>query len=326
MSHVYDFETARRAVDSVARRTPLLPASELSDRLGRPVYVKAECLQVTGSFKVRGAAARLSVMSQEERDVGVVACSSGNHGKAVAYVADRLGIPATVCVPEWVDPVKLEGIRSAGAETLLIGETFDESEAHAVELAASSGRVYASAYDDPWVIAGQGTIAAELCEQLGGTPELVVAPLSGGGLVGGIAAAFAARTASAGELGPRVVAVSAKNASVMLESVRAGTPVDMPEVETLANALAGGIGLDNAFSFELIRDLIEDHVTVTEQEIGAAMAYAATALHLVVEGGGAVGLGAALSDTWRPPEGQGAVVIVLSGGNVAPAVLAGVLR
>ena len=150
------------AVESIARRTPLLRAPELSDQLGRPVWLKAECLQVTGSFKVRGAAARLSALNDQERMRGVVSCSSGNHGRAVAYVAQKLGIPASVCVPEWVDPVKLEGIKRDGAEAVLVGSTFDEAESHALELSERTGRTYISAYDDPWVIAGQGTIALEI--------------------------------------------------------------------------------------------------------------------------------------------------------------------
>ena len=132
-----DFAQATAAVRGIARRTPLLDAPRLSERLGVPVLVKAECLQVTGSFKVRGAATRLTALSEDERQRGVVACSSGNHGRAVAYVAERLGIAATVCVPAWVDPVKLEGIRARGAEALLVGDTFDEAEAHALELAAT---------------------------------------------------------------------------------------------------------------------------------------------------------------------------------------------
>jgi len=317
-----DFEGAHAAVAGIARRTPLLEAPELSEGLGRPVFVKAECLQVTGSFKVRGAAARLSALTPAERAQGVVACSSGNHGRAVAYVAKRLGIPATVCVPEWVDSVKLGGIRAAGTETILVGASFDASEAHAVALALSTGRTYVSAYDDPWVIAGQGTMAREITEQLGTVPGVVIVPLSGGGLLGGIAAGFAHHQQGAA---PHMVGASAERAAVMLASVRAGRPVEVEEEETLANALAGGIGLDNRYSFALIRDLVDTHVTVTEAQIAGAMAYSTRALRLVAEGGGAVGLAALLSG-WSPlPAVEGPIVVVLSGGNVAPAVLASVL-
>ena len=323
---VLDFAQATAAVDGIARRTPLLEAPELSEKLGVPVWVKAECLQVTGSFKVRGAAAALAALSPEEREQGVVACSSGNHGRAVAYVAERLGISATVCVPTWVDPVKLEGIRARGAEAVLIGDTFDESEAHALDLASTSGRRYVSAYDDPWVIAGQGTLAFEILDQLGAVPSAVLVPLSGGGLIGGVAAALQEKLLADA---PRMVAVSAEAAAVMLASVQAGKPVELPEQTTLANALAGGIGLDNQYSFELVRNRVQEHVTVSESEIANAMAYAASSLRLVAEGGGAVALAAVLAGVWLPDakalDANRPVVVVLSGGNVAPATLASVL-
>ncbi len=306
------------------RMTPLIRDRHLSAAVGRDVYLKAECLQVTGSFKVRGAAFRLMALTDEERERGVVACSSGNHGRAVAYVAQRMDIPATVFVPEWVDGTKLAGIEAAGAETHRAGATFDESEALAVAYAEETGRPYVSAYDDPWVIRGQGTLAPEIVGQLEGhAPAAVVAPLSGGGLIGGMAQTFQRMSTPS----PTVVAASADRAAVMLASVRAGHPVELPEEETLANALAGGIGLDNRHSFALVRDLVDEHVEVTEEEIASAMRYAVERLRLVVEGGGAVGLAALLSGRWRPPSvpDAGPVVIVLSGGNVALDALAGVL-
>jgi threonine dehydratase len=241
-------------------------------------------------------------------------------------VAERLGIPATVCVPRWVDPVKLEGIRAHGAEALLVGDTFDESEAHALDLARKSLRRYVSAYDDPWVIAGQGTLALEILDQLNAVPGAVLAPLSGGGLIGGIAAALQERLLGDA---PRVVAVSAEAAAVMLASLRAGKSVELPEQETLANALAGVVGLENQYSFDLVRNCVQEHVSVSEAEIKNGMAYAATSLRLVVEGGGAVALAALLSGVWAPhadgPDPERPVVVVLSGGNVAPATLASVL-
>ena len=323
MSIPLNSEGVTNAVESIARRTPLLRAPELSDQLGRPVWLKAECLQVTGSFKVRGAAARLSALNDQERMHGVVSCSSGNHGRAVAYVAQKLGIPVSVCVPEWVDPVKLEGIKRDGAEAVLVGSTFDEAESHALELSERTGRTYISAYDDPWVIAGQGTIALEILEQLGESPAAILSPLSGGGLLGGIASAFAERI---GDQSCRVVGVSAEKAAVMLASVKAGHPIELAEKKTLASALAGGIGLNNQHSFKLIKDLVREHVTVTEEQISDAMRYCATALRLVVEGGGAVAIAAVQSGIWEPTEvGNGPLVILLSGGNVAAETLASVL-
>ncbi|NJD20808.1 MAG: pyridoxal-phosphate dependent enzyme [Gemmatimonadetes bacterium] len=319
-----DFDRARSAVAALARVTPLLESPTLSGRVGRSVLLKLESLQITGSFKVRGAASRLGTLTPAERRRGVVACSSGNHGRAVAWVAGRLGIPATVCVPDWVDPVKLAGIRASGAEAVLAGPTYDEAEAHAVELARASGRPFISAYDDPWGIAGQGTLALELLDALGEPPAAVLAPLSGGGLMGGIAGALRSRL---GARAPRTVAVTAARAAVMLASLHAGHPVELPEEETVAGALSGGIGLDNAWSFPLVRDLVDEHVVVTEASIRDAMAFAFRELRLVVEGGGATALAALLSDRWRPPAGSpGPVVVVVSGGNVALPTLASVLE
>ncbi len=345
-----DFEAARRAVARHARVTPLLRDPWLSDDLERDVWLKAECLQATGSFKVRGAAARLESLGAEERRRGVVACSSGNHGRAVAYVAGRLGVPATVYVPEWVDPVKLEGILAGGAEAVREGATFDESEALALERAERDGLTYVSAYDDPWVIAGQGTLAAEVLERLDEPPGAFVVPLSGGGLVGGIAAALGGARNDVGRdrwwHGPQeeeregagegtggqrrtpvCLAASAEAAAVMLASVKAGHPVELPEEETLANALAGGIGLDNRYSFALVRDLVSGHATVSEDEIADAMRYAVARIRLVVEGGGAVGLASVLAGRWSDVElPPGPLVVILSGGNVAADALARVLR
>ena len=312
-----DFAATRAAIRSLARTTPLMEAPDLSRRLGRPVLLKLESLQATGSFKVRGAAARLAALDAEARARGVVACSSGNHGRAVAFVAERMGIPATVCVPDWVDPVKLEGIRGHGAEAILVGPTYDESEIHAQEFARSSGRTFVSAFDDPWVIAGQGSLALEILDALDVVPSAVLAPLSGGGLIAGIAGALRQRL---GDAAPAAVAVTAERAGVMLASLEAGHPVELPEAPTLANALAGGIGLDNRYSFRWVRDLVAEHASVTEEAIREAMAYAFREYRLVVEGGGATALAGVLSGAWRPtgPQaGSGPVVVVLSGGNVS---------
>ena len=320
-----DFQATQAAIRGIPRTTPLWEAPELSRHLGCPVLLKLECLQATGSFKVRGAAARLTALDAGARARGVVACSSGNHGRAVAFVAERLGIPATVCVPDWVDPVKLEGIRGHGAEAILVGPTYDESEIHAQELARSSGRTFVSAFDDPWVIAGQGSLALEILDALDVVPSAVLAPLSGGGLIAGIAGALRERL---GDAAPAAIAVTARRAGVMLASLEAGHPVELPEEPTVANALAGGIGLDNRYSFRWVRDLVAEHATVTEGAIREAMAYAFREYRLVVEGGGATALAAVLSGAWRPagPDAaSGPVVVVLSGGNVSLNVLQEVL-
>jgi threonine dehydratase len=240
----------------------------------------------------------------------------------VAFVAARLGIPATIFVPAWVDPVKLDGIVAAGADARREGDTFDESEARAERFAAETGRTYVSAYDDRWVLAGQGTLSVEIATQLAEPAGAIVVPLSGGGLVGGIAAAWRGMSGPA----PYIVAASAERAAVMLASIRAGHPVELPEEETLANALAGGVGLENRHSFALVRKLVDEHVTVAEAEIAEAMRWAVARMRLVVEGGGAVALAALLGAQLDWLAGSdGPVVAVVSGGNVAPGVLARVL-
>ncbi len=318
-----DFEAASASVAGTAAVTPLLEAPALSDRVGTPVYLKLENLQTTGSFKVRGAAARLSALTPEERERGIVACSSGNHGRAVAHVARRFGIPATVYVPEWVDPVKLAGIKEAGAEAVLDGHSFDESEVRAMQEARNSGRPYVSAYDDPWVIAGQGTLALEILDALPRPPSAILVPLSGGGIIAGVAGALRWRL---GPSAPPAVAVTAERAAGMLASLEAGRPLEIPEQDTVASALSGGLRPDNRYSFALVQELISDHIVVTEDEIRDAMRFAISHLHLVVEGGGAVGIAALLAGRWRSPaDRDGPVVVVVSGGNVAPETLADVL-
>lgn len=315
-----DVAAARAAVARFAHHTPLVHDVELSGRLGRPVHLKLENLQVTGSFKVRGAANRMLALTPEERSRGVVTCSSGNHGRAVSYVAKRLGIPATICVPEWVDPVKLAAIRDNGADVSLAGETYDEAEARAREIHEAQGKAYVHPFDDPLVIAGQATVGAEIVKDLATVARIVV-PLSGGGLAAGVA--YAAKAAR-----PDVwlTAVSAERARVMVESLEAGRPIELPEEPTLANALSGGIGIPNLHTFEMVRDLIDEHVLVSEEEIARAMTFAAGERALLVEGGGAVGLAALLAgklDTDSPGIASGPTAVILSGGNVSLESLAG---
>jgi threonine dehydratase len=313
LSFRLDIPGAAAAIAPHIRRTPVLGVPELAGPEAGQVLLKLECLQVTGSFKIRGAANRVLSLTDEETARGVIACSSGNHGRAVAHVAGSLGIPAIICVPDWVDPVKLEGMQTAGARVILAGATYDEAEAAAIELAEKEGRTFIQPFDDPWVAAGQGTLGLELLDQI---PELntVLIPLSGGGLAGGVAYALKERKPEI-----RMVAVSAARARVMYESLQVGQPVTMEEEETLAEALSGGIGLANRYTLPMIRELVDEHVLVREEEIRDAMLFAHKSLNLLVEGGGAVALAALLSRGWDlvGEAGPGTVGVVVSGGNVS---------
>ena len=280
-----------------------------------PTHVKLESLQHTGSFKVRGAANRLLKLDARQRGRGVVAASSGNHGRAVAEVAARLGIPATVCVPDWVDPVKLRAIDAAGAQVVRAGPGYDHAEERAAELAAMGEIELVHPFDDLDVIEGQGTVGLEVAAQLPGVEEVIV-PLSGGGLVAGIGLAVRER-------GVRVVAVSARRASVMAQSLERGRPVQLPEEETVASALSGGIGLGNRFSFALCGQVIDEHVVVAEGDIRSAVRRAFRQCRLVVEGGGVVGLAALWSGRYRP---RGRAAVIVTGGNIDRRLLVPVLH
>jgi threonine dehydratase len=278
--------------------------------------LKLENLQETGSFKLRGAASKLLSLTAEERSRGVVAVSSGNHGRAVARVAADLGVTATICISSRVPPVKVAAMEALGARLVVAGPTQDDADAAARRLVAE-GLTFVHPFDDPLVIAGQGTIALEVLEEL---PDVgaVIVPLSGGGLIAGIAAVIAEEAPAA-----RVVGVSQDRGPAMYDSLRAGRLVDVVEEDTLADALAGGLGPENRHTFAMCRDLLDDTLLVSEEEIAVAM----TALYRhdgqQVEGGGAVGVAALLAGRVRP---TGSTVVVISGGNVDPALLSSLVE
>ena len=308
-----------RSAASRIRETALLTAVRRSEALsaeaGVPVWLKLECEQETGSFKVRGAANALLQLTSAEREAGVVAVSSGNHGRAVAFVAGRLGVAATICISSRVPQVKVEAMEALGAEVIVAGPAQDDADVAARRL-VERGRTFIHPFDDPRVIAGQGTIGLELLDQVPGL-EHVVIPLSGGGLAGGIALAVKAIEASI-----RITGVSQDRGPAMVRSIEAGHLVDVVEEDTLADALAGGLGPENHHSFDLCGSLLDGTELVSEDEIAGAMALLNREEELIVEGGGAVGVAALLSGRLRP---SGPTAVIISGGNVAPETLAEVL-
>jgi threonine dehydratase len=313
-----DVHRARECIALFTRRTPLIHSAALSERTGASVHLKLENLQQTGSFKVRGAANRMLRLTDDERTRGVITVSTGNHGRAVAYVANRLGIPAVICMSERVPAGKEAAIRALGAEVVVHGDSYDEAAQHAFQLESERGLVRIEGFDDPLVIAGQGTVGLELLEDL---PEIdtAIVPLSGGGLISGIAVALKAAGRPV-----RAVGVSQDRGPVMVRSLQAGRPIGLPEEQTIADALAGGIGLTNHHTFRMVRELVDETVLVTEAEIADGIVFALEHDRLVIEGGGAVGIAALLHGRVRSPGRT--VAVVVSGGNIGLRLLRSLLE
>jgi threonine dehydratase len=305
-----DIYRARRTIAPHVRRTPLVPSAALSERTGASVFLKLENLQETGAFKLRGATNRLAVLTGEERARGVVTMSTGNHGRAVAFAATRLNVRATVCMSSLVPANKVAAIRDSGAEVRIIGRSQDEAGREAERLVREEGMILVPPFDDPFIIAGQGTIGLELLED---QPDLdtVLVPLSGGGLIAGIAVALKAAAP-----GVRIVGISMKRGPAMHDSLKAGRPIAVEEGASLADSLGGGIGLDNRYTFRLVRDLVDDAILVDEDAIGRAMAHAYWQERQIIEGAAAVGIAALLTGRVEAPAG-GTVACILSGANVA---------
>ena len=303
-----DIYQARQRIAGLVRRTPLADASALSQKLGTEVMLKLENLQGTGAFKVRGAANKLLAVSQEERERGVVTCSSGNHGRALAYVAKRLGVHAVICLTEAVPKNKRQAIGSLGAEMIIGGKDADEALDFADRLAEERQLTMVHAFDDPYVITGQGTIGLELLEDY---PQIdtAIIPLSGGSLLSGIAMAL-----KSAKPDMRIIGVSMERGPAMVRALEAGRVVEVAEEQTIADGLAGGLGSHNTYTFPLVQKYLDEAVLVSEEEIADAMVFALDEHRLIVEVGGAVGMAAILSGKVRQ-FGQH-VAVVVSGSNV----------
>jgi threonine dehydratase len=313
-----DIRYAHQRIRPLTIRTPLIESQQLSEMLGVRLGLKLESLQVTGSFKVRGAANKLLSLSTQESERGVITVSSGNHGRAVAYVAHQLGIHAVICLSEAVPPGKVEVIQELDAEVVICGKTYDDAAEEAQRIQNDRGLTMVHPFDDPLIIAGQGTIGLELLEDF---PQIstAIVPLSGGGLISGIALALRSIDPSI-----QVIGVTMERGPAMFHSLQAGKIVEVVEEPTLADALAGGIGFDNVYTFRMVQEYVDDTVLVSEEEIAGAMAFALEKHHLIVEGGGAVGIASVLYRKVKEL-GEG-VVVVVSGANVELSTLFEVAR
>jgi threonine dehydratase len=308
-----DVYQARQRIRDTVQRTPLIKSSWLSEITNSEIYLKLECLQTTGSFKLRGATNKILSLREDEKKRGVIAVSSGNHGRAVAYVAQKHGLPAVICVSETVPDNKVSAIKDLGAEVVISGKTYDEATEDAFAVQRERALTMIHPFDDPYVIAGQGTIGLEIMDQL---PDIdtVIVPLSGGGLLGGIALTL--KSISPGIL---TIGVSMDKGAAMVESLEAGNVVEIIEETSLADALIGGLGPENRFTFKINQKNVDKTFLVSEQEIAMGMTFALEKERLVVEGGGAVGIAAILAGKIT---GLGRkAVLVISGSNVSLSTL-----
>ena len=306
-----DIRAARAAQDGVARHTPVLPSATLTDRLGAPVALKAENLQRTGSFKVRGAANKLRRLGDDCAN-GVVAASAGNHAMALAHAARTLGVACEVFMPSEAPLTKIEGAEALGAKVVLGGHSVHECLVAAKEHAASAGMAFVHPFDDPHVVAGQGTLGLELVEDVPDLAKIIV-PVGGGGLAAGVAIAVKSLNP-----GVEVVGVQIDSCAPVPASLKAGEPVEVSSRLTIADGIA--VKQPGGLTLELLREWVDDVVVVSEEETAEAMVLLMEKAKLVVEGAGAVGVAALVGGQVKPAQ-DGTTVAVLSGGNVDAGLL-----
>jgi threonine dehydratase len=311
-----DIEAARERIARVALVTPVMPSTSFSGLLGREVWLKAENLQRTGSFKIRGALNALALLAPERRAAGVVAASAGNHAQGVALAARELGLEATVFMPATAAIPKVEATRAYGADIRLGGEDLGAAVDAATAFAAETGAWFVHPYDDPAIVAGQGTLGLELADQVPDAGTVVI-PVGGGGLIAGSSLALRSRLP-----GLRIVGVQSAAVPTYVASRRAGEPITVPVAPTVSDGIA--VGRACRMAFDLIEAHVDDLVTVDDGEATEAVALLLERAKLLVEPSGAVALAATLRGAVGT--GDGPVVVVLSGGNVDLLVVGELVR
>jgi threonine dehydratase len=312
-----DIERAAELIAGETRETPVLPAGELSRRVGAPVVLKAECLQLTGSFKVRGVFHKMKRLGQAELERGMAAASAGNHAQAVALAADRLGSHADLFMPVEAPLAKVAAVRSYGGDVRLVDGSYDEAAAAAREFAERESRTLIPPFDDYEIVAGQGTAGLEIARQAPGT-KLVVVPLGGGGLAAGVAIAIKSRLP-----GARVIGVQAEACAPYVESLAAHRPIGARSASTICDGIA--VKRPGELTLPLVERHLDGIATVSDDEVAQAMVLLLERSKLVVEGAGAVGVAALLTGKVKPPT-TGETCVVLSGGNVDASRLAECIR
>jgi threonine dehydratase len=311
-----DIDTARARIRDAIYYSPCPASQTLGELTGTRCHVKLENLQMTGSFKERGALTKLLALGPDERARGVITASAGNHGLAVAFHAQRLGIAATIVMPEWAPLIKVTRCRHHGATVVLSGQDYDEAYAEARRREAATGAVFVHPFDDPAVIAGQGTLGLELVEQV---PDLdaVVLPVGGGGLIAGVGLAVKARAPHVEVIGVQAAALPA-----MRRALEAGGPTDLASAPTIADGIA--VRRVGALGYELARRYVDEVVVVDEAEIANAILLLLEIEKTVVEGAAATTLAAVLNK--KVALAGKRVVLVLSGGNIDVNILARVIE
>jgi threonine dehydratase len=309
-----DFEAARVVVATVAKVTPMESSRYLSELLGSAVHLKCENLQRTGSYKLRGAYNRLSQLTDEEKSHGVVAASAGNHAQGVAFAARELGIKATIFMPVGVALPKLQATRDYGAHVILRGNTVAEPLLAAAAYAIETGAILIPPFDHPDVVTGQGTLGLEILDQV---PDLdtVIVPIGGGGLVSGVASALKQRAARQGRT-IRVIGVQAENAASYPPSLAAGVATEIMISPTISDGIA--VAKPGLLNFQIVRDMVDEIVTVTEDDTARALLVLLERAKLVVEPAGAVAVAAILAGKITA---SGPTVAILSGGNIDPLLM-----
>ncbi len=301
-----DVFAAQQTIADQVVRTPLIPSAFLTEKAGVPFLLKMETMQPTGAFKLRGATN--AILNAPAGTKAVTCCSTGNHGRGVAYAARQQGIKATICMSSLVPQNKVDRIRALGAEVRIVGTSQDDAMAECLRLCKTEGFVDISPFDDRHVISGQGTTGLEMLQDRPDLDMLLV-PLSGGGLAGGVALAAKAINPDI-----RVIGISMDRGAAMDASIKAGRPVEITEVASLADSLGGGIGLKNKLSFDLCRALLDEIVLVTEEEIYLALQTLYFEDNHVAEGASVVGIAALLADKLPAPKGP--VAAIVTGRNV----------
>lgn len=313
-----EIERARETLRGIAERSPLQHSRALSRAVGTDVHLKCENLQRAGSFKVRGAYVRMAQLSEEERGRGVVAASAGNHAQGVALAAAKLGIRARIFMPHGVALPKLQATRDHGAEVVLHGSTVDESLAEAQRWATETGAVFIPPFDDPAVIAGQGTVGLEILDVLPDV-DTVIMGIGGGGLIAGTAVALKEAARRRGRT-VRVIGVQAATAAAFPGSLEEGRVQVLESVSTIADGIA--VGKPGALPLRIAAELVDAVVTVTDDEIAAALVHLLERSKLVVEPAGAVGVAALLAGRTADLGFElGTTAVILSGGNIDPMLM-----